>query len=452
MFTRILMAVVLALAAFVPERGAMARDRLSLIRDAEVENTIRAFGAPIFTAAGLDPESVRVILVNDTDLNAFVAGGMNLFINTGLLIRADHPGQVIGVIAHEAGHIAGGHLARLEEALRNATAESILAMVLGAAAGVASGRGDVAAAVMMGGQHMAGRGLLSYSRAQESAADQAAVRFLDSAGVSAKGLLEFMDILGDQEALLTSRQDPYVRTHPMTRDRSDFLRHHLEGSKLAEAPLPPAFVELHRRMRAKLYAFLEPSAQTFQRYREDDTSLEARYARAIALYRKPDMDKALVAIDALIAERPKDPYFRELKGQMLFENGRMKEALAAYREAVRLLPEQPLLRINLGQVETESNDPALLPKAQENLEFAVAHEPENSFAWRLLAVAYGRAGKEAMASYALANYNLLTRRLPEAIFHAGRAERSLPVGSPAWLRVQDVRNEAERLKEERKRD
>ncbi len=420
-----------------------AQQRISMIRDAEIESIIRAYATPLFSAAGLDPQAIRVHLVNDRSLNAFVANGLNMFINTGLLMRAEHAGQVIGVIAHETGHISGGHLARLREGLANASAESIIAMVLGAAAAVATGRPDAGAAIMMGGQHMSERGLLAYTRDMERQADQAAVNLLERSGQSARGLMEFLDILADQELLTVGRQDPYVRTHPISRDRVEFVRDFLTRSKYAGAPLPPEFAEMHRRMRAKLIGFIEPG-RALQIYKENDPAIDARYARAIAYSRRPDYPRALALIDGLIAERPDDGYFHELKGQILFESGKAAEALPPYQRAVELLPDEPLLRIDLARVQIERDDPQLLKAAIANLEHARRRENESPELWRLLAVAYGRDGQLGMASLAQAERALLQRRYGEARAFAERAERQLPNGSSGWLRAQDIRQAAER--------
>jgi len=422
------------------------------IRDAEVENTIRDFCTPIFQVAGLDPQAVRFLLLNDPTLNAYVAGGQNIFIHTGLIIRSENPGQLIGVIAHETGHIVGGHLIRLNDAVASASTEAILAMLLGAAAGAVSGNGQAAAGVMMGGQEMAMRNLLAFSRSQEQQADQMAMRFLDESHWSARGLLEFFNILGDQELLVSTRQDPYVRTHPLTRDRVAFVREHVEKSPYSDRAWPADWVERHRRIKVKLAAFLDPPAKTLLRYKEDDLSLEGRYARAIALYRKPDLDAARRLIDGLIAERPQDPYFWELKGQMLFENGRGGEAVEPYRKAVEFLPNSALLRIGLGQAEIETEDPALLPDAAANLTIAVRLEPEDAFAWQQLAIAFGRDGKDGMASYALAEYFLLAGKLPEANYHANKAEELLGHKGPIWLRLQDIKAQAAEVKAVQDRD
>ena len=236
---------------------------------------------------------MEIHLVKDNQINAFVAEGLNLFINTGLIVRTEHAGQLIGVIAHECGHIAGGHLVKGRGEMENANYKSLASMILGAAAMVASRRGDVGSAIMLGGNEMAERSYLAFSRTIEGSADTAALTFLDNLHLSARGFLEFMEILGDQELLVTARQDPYVRTHPLTRDRVDEVRHHVQVSPWSDAPVPPAYVEPHRRMKAKLIAFMEPPVTTFYRYKEDDKSLEARYARAIAYYRKPDLDNAI---------------------------------------------------------------------------------------------------------------------------------------------------------------
>ncbi|HLO76411.1 MAG TPA: M48 family metalloprotease, partial [Magnetospirillum sp.] len=413
MLTRLflLATLVLALAAPVAPASAQQTARRSFIRDAEVENTIRAYATPLFQAAGLDPDGVRIHLLVDPSLNAFVAGGQNMFFHTGLLVRSENANQLIGVIAHETGHISGGHLIKIQDAVGNASTEALLGILAGAALGAASGRGDLGAAVMMGSQEAAMRNLMSFSRTQEGSADQAGLSFLEATGQSSKGLLEFFEILGDQELLVSARQDPYVRTHPLTRDRVSNVREFVGKSRYSNTPSRPEFVEMHRRMRAKLFAFLEPPVRTFQRYRENDNSIDARYARAIAAYRKPDLDTALPLIDGLIAERPDDPYFRELKGQMLFENGRGAEALAPYRKAVGLLPGNALLRVGLAQVEVEQEDPALLDDAKANLNKALQAEPDNHGGWRLLAIAHGRLGEDGMAAYAMAEQTLLEGKL-----------------------------------------
>ena len=439
-------------------RDASAQS-LEFIRDAEIENTIRMYATPLFRQAGVDPAAVDIHLVKDPQLNAFVAEGLNLFLNTGLIIRTDHAGQLIGVIAHECGHIAGGHLVKGQDAIANAMTEGLAAMVLGMAAVIAASHSDQSAinhgyavpdntgaamgAVLMGSEDVAMKSYAAFSRTIEGSADTAALTFLDNLHMSARGFLEFMELLGDQELLVTSRQDPYVRTHPLTRDRIDEIRHHVENSPWSDVPVPPQFAEPHQRMRAKLAAFLQPPSSTLFQYKESDHSIAARYARAIAYYRIPDLDHALPLIDGLIAERPEDPYFHELKGQILFENGRPAEAIPEYKLSVQYLSDNALLREELGQVEVEAEDPAQLADAKEQLVFATRRDPENAEAWRLLATAYGRGGDEVMAAGSMAEYALLVGRYAEAVHDANKALKGLKPGTPAAIRMEDVRNQAE---------
>jgi predicted Zn-dependent protease len=425
----------------LPIRASYAHgdgDSISLLRDAEIEHTIRVFVTPIFRAAGLNPDSVRVHLINDIQLNAFATNGQNIFINAGLLIRSENPIQVIGVVAHETGHIAGGHLARSEEAYENLFTESLVGMVLGAAAAVASHNGGAASAAILGSQQIAERSALAYSRGQEARADQAAVTFMDRAGDSSKGLLDFLEILGGQEALLIGHMDPYVVDHPISAERVDSLRQRAEKSPYYNAPTPPAWTEMHARMRAKLIGFLQPLGAILQTYPESDKSVAARYARAIGYYRIPELGKALPLIDQLIAEQPNDPYFLELKAQMLFENGRVKESVPIYDAAVKAAPTEPLIRYELGQAQITTEDAALFKIATNNLEQAVRADPDNPGAWYHLAIAYDRDGKSAMAALASAERSLLIGQPADAKHFAQRARGALPTGSPGAIRADDI--------------
>jgi predicted Zn-dependent protease len=439
--------LVLALGLAVFSNAAGAKS-FSFIRDAEIENTIRTYGTPLFAQAGLTPSSVRVYIVNDSSLNAFVAGGQNIFINTGLLLAAETPNQLIGVIAHETGHISGGHLARVQDALRDASAQSILAFVLGAAA-VVAGQGQAGGAIIGGGTQVAERTLLKYTRVQEAAADQAALRFLDQSGQSARGLLEFFEKLGDQEALLTSSQDPYVRTHPLSRDRVDTVAAHIRQSPNADKPDSPALVEAHARMLAKLTAFLKNPITTFRTYPLEDRSVAARYAHVIAFHKQNKTQQALSGIDELIAEEPNNPYFHELKGQVLLESGNPDAAVGPYSRAVELVPDESLLRAALGQAQVNASSDSYVDDAIENLLLATNQSPQEASGWRWLAMAYGRKGDVGMASLATAQRYLLAGRANDALGQAMRAEKLLPEGTPAHLRAQDIRQAAQTMLEKK---
>lgn len=424
--------------------------RLSLIRDAEIEDIIRAYATPLWMVAGLVPDSIDIHIVNDDSLNAFVAAGQNLFINTGLLMRSENASQVIGVIAHESGHIAGGHLSRTQDAIENAGTATILGLLLGGAA-MATGRPDVGAAVLQGSSQAAFNNFLSFSRAQESAADTAALRFLDGTGQSAKGFAEFFDILGEQELLSASQQQPYARTHPLSRDRVEAVRAFIAKSRYSATPTKPEFVVMHARMKAKLMGFLRPLQTVLRTYPESDTSLAGRYARSIAYYRVANLPKATGLIDQLIAELPNDPYFHELKGQMLFENGRGVEALPSYERAVSLDPGSSLLRVELAHAQIERNDPALRQKAIEHLQFALTKEPNEAMTWRYLATAYGQNDQMGESSLALAEEAFLLHKNNDAIGLARRAQGLFQKGSANWLRASDIIALAEEAQKKRDR-
>jgi len=426
--------------AFVRDAAAQG---VNILRDAEIETIIRTYATPIFHAAGLDAGAVHVYVVQDQTLNSFVAGGQNLFMNSGTILRSETPNQLIGIIAHETGHIAGGHLARSEEALRHASIESIIALVVGAAAAAATGNGGAGAAAILGGTSMAQRSFLQFSVTQEASADQAGLSYLDRTQQSARGLLQFFEILQQEELLSAAHQDPYMRTHPLTTQRVEYVREHVAHSPYSDRPDPPDFIEMHKRMKAKLRGFLSPPAQTLGEYPESDKSIAARYARAIAWYRIPDLKKSVPAIDALIHDEPNNSYFHELKGQMLFENGRIGEAVGPYEQAVRLNPESALLRIELSQVLLETNDDKLVPKALANLNEAVRFEDRNPDAWRFLGIAYGRSHNIGMMALCLGEQGIAEGDYKMARQQATRAIQILPAG-PAKQRALDIQSEAKR--------
>jgi predicted Zn-dependent protease len=411
--------------------------KLSFIRDAEIEHILRTYSTPIFKAAGLEPSAVSIYLVKDKSLNAFVAGGQKLFINTGLLMKTKSPGQIIAVIAHETGHISGGHLSGIREAMKNSSAASVLATVLGGLAAI-GGHKQVGTAITAGGKGMSTRSYLQYSRTQEGSADAAAMRFLEQTGQSAVGMLSFFKVLGDQELLSVSRQDPYYRSHPLTRERMSAVSAFIKFSKYSAKPDPPSFIQSHARLKAKLKAFTGTPSSTLGVYKEGDSRVEARYARAIAYYRIPDLPKALPLIDGLINEYPADPYFHELKGQVLFENGHINDSIFHYEKAVKLSKGSHLLNRALGRVLIETGNPALLQQAIENLSIAVDADESDSFTWRLLGTAYGKAGKLGQSSLALAEEALLNRKQADARHHAERASSLLKKGTPQWTHAKDI--------------
>lgn len=410
---------------------------ISLIRDTEIENTIRLLATPIFEVAELTPSRIQIYLVNDRSINAFVSGGENLFINTGLLMASDNLTQVTGVIAHEVGHIAGGHLARTRNALKRQQPLSILALVLGGAV-IAAGETGTGSAIIATGPEAMKRSFLAYSRTQESSADQAAILFLEKTRQSGRGFVQFMQKIADQEFLSPDQQDPYVRTHPISRDRITRIIALVEQSPYKDAEPSQELKTRYRRMLGKLRGFLNPITTTLGMYKETDSSIEARYARAIAHHRRSDFDQAMVIMDSLIAEYPDDPYFHELKGQLLRERGHIQEALVYYQKAVELAPSSHLMRLTIGEMQLNMEDEALLEGAIEHIRYAISVESNIPFFWRLLAIAYGRKGNEGMRALAMGEEAFLQGKPEKATFHARKAVELLASDSPGWLQADDL--------------
>lgn len=424
--------VLVALAIWTQQAAAQ-----SLIRDAETERFIRVISEPVFVAAGLNPQAVDTYLINASSINAFVTGGQNVFMHTGTLQQANTPNEIIGVMAHETGHITGGHLSSRREAFESASAPAIVGYLLGVGA-IALGAGDVGLALITGGQTVAQRGLLAYTRTQEASADQAALDFLERTGQSGQGLVSFFDKLADQEALSTRSQDPYIRTHPLSRDRISALQNRVDKSPFRNVKDPEEWQEMLDLVQGKLHGFLDRPQVTFRRFPESDQSAPARYARAIAYYKIPNTERAIAEMDALIADYPDNPYFQEFKGQALFESGRAAEAVQPYEAADRILPNQPLIMVGLGRALLGTGDPANTTRAREILERATQLERDYPTAFRLLAQAYADEGNQSMAALSTAEQNLAAGRLPEAKQWASRAQRELPEGSPAWQRADDI--------------
>lgn len=412
---------------------------LIIIRDTEIENQIREWALPIFKAADMDPDTVKIILVQDDAVNAFVAGGSNIFFYTGLLTRAENAGEIVGVLAHELGHIKGGHLIAGRKAMERASYESILGMILGVGAAIATGDGNAAAAIGTGGASMAQRRYLANSRVFESSADQAALTFMQDAHMSPDGLISFLGKLESEDMLPYDQQSEYMRSHPITRDRIEALNTRAAGSPYKDTPYPKEWDEQQARMKAKLVGFINP-AQVAWDYSDRDTSLPAQYARAIAAYRTNKVEQSLKDVDGLLALEPQNPYFLELKGQMLMDFGRVRESIPYYQKSVDILGDAPLIRMSLGhaQLESANGNPEQIRVAITQLERSLKSEPRSTKIHRLLATAYGQLGDENEAKLHLAEEAVLQRKISYAKKLVESVKASSPQGSRAWIQAQDL--------------
>jgi len=416
-----------------------------IVRDAEIEQLLREYSQPLLKAAGLAQQNIQVVIINQRSFNAFVADGRRIFINAGAIMEANTPNQVIGVLAHETGHIAGGHLSRLRDELRTATTASIIAMILGGAAMVAGARsgssgggGQAGMAALSAPQAAIQNSLLAYVRSQEDAADRAGVRYLTATGQSAKGMAETFKRLADQILYASQQIDPYMQSHPLPAERVRALEGLARSSPHWDKTDSPAMQARHELARAKLYGFIDPRDGVGRRYPISDNSVAARYARAIAAYRFGNVPGAIQQIDALIQLQPQNPYFHELKGQALLEAGRPADAIAPLRRAVQLAPNPSLIQIMLGQALLATNNKAYADEAVTLLEAASRREPESPEAFEQIALAYGRKGDLARADLASAQASFARGDLKTARALAGRAKSRFPVGSPGWVRADDI--------------
>lgn len=424
----------------------------SILRDAETEALLNDMAEPLIRAAGLRPADVRILLIGDKSINAFVAGGQIVYIHSGLIENADNANQVQGVIAHELGHVAGGHVVRTDGADR-ATTISLVSLLLGAVA-IAAGAGEAGMGVMAAGQQAALGSYLAYSRVQEATADAAGARYLSAAGISGRGSVDFFMTLQNQEFRYNIPQDDeqaYGRTHPLSGDRIRFLRDTYQADAAWDAPTDPALETRFQRVKAKLGGFVNEPQLTLRRFPDSDNSTAAHYARAYAWHKSAHPDRALNEVAALVRSAPDDPYFLELEGQVLLESGRPADAVAPLRRAVAGTAQQPLIAALFGHALIATEDEGNYPEAETVLRAAVNRDNDNPFAWYQLGIVYAHNGDEPRAALATAERYVLTGQAGLALASAETAMAGLPDGTPDWLRAQDIALVARaRLEEERR--
>jgi predicted Zn-dependent protease len=417
-----------------------------LLRDAETEQLLREYTRPILRAAGLEKQNIQVVIINDPVFNAFVADGRRIFVNFGAIMQSQTPNQLIGVLAHETGHLAGGHLAKMREQIAHAQTSMIIAMLLGAGAVVAGARSNstngsltnVGAAAIAAPQELIHNSLLAYQRSQEENADRAGVKFLTATGQSAKGMYDTFKRFSDESLFAAHNADPYMQSHPMPVERVAALEEIAHSSPYWDKKDDPALQARHDMVRAKISAFLERQDTVYRRYPLSDTSLPGRYAHAIATYRHGDLRNALTQIDALIQLQPANPYFYELRGQALLEGGKPAEAIAPLRKAVQLSGNNALIEMLLGQALVATDNNAYSAEAIEILRAAVARETEAPLGYQQLAMAYARKGDYAEADLASAQAAYLRGDNKTARDLASRAKTRFAIGTPGWVRADDI--------------
>ncbi len=439
------LAVAAALAASPKSAVAQPEKGLPVLRDTETEQLLRDYSRPILRAAGLEKQNIQIVIINDSVFNAFVADGHRIFVNYGALMQSETPNQIIGVLAHETGHLAGGHLARLREQLARAQTQLIIATLLGVGALAASsatnssaGLASAGAAGVSAPQEVIRRSLLSYQRQQEENADRAGVKFLTATGQSAKGMYETFKRFSNDSLFAAHGADPYVQSHPMAADRVAALEEIARSSPYWDKKDDPALQLRHDMMRAKISAFLERQDTVYRRYPLTNDSLPSRYAHAIATYLHGDLRAALAQIDGLIERQPANPYFYELRGQALLEAGRPLEAIGPLRKAVKLSDNAPLIEMLLGQALVASDNKAYTDEAITILRAAVERETEAPLGYTQLAMAYGKKGDLAQADLASAQAAYVRGDNKTAREIAARAKTRFSIGTPGWIKADDI--------------
>lgn len=430
-----LVALLLGLALL--SRPAMAQQ---ILRDAETEAFLQQISAPLIQAAGLSPNNVQVLLIDDPSINAFVAGGQIVWIHSGLLIAADNANEVQGVIAHELGHIEGGHVIRSSEGIKTATGITLVSLLLGAAA-IAAGGPEAGVGIMSAGQQAALGKYLAFSRTQESSADLAGARYLSKAGISGRGSLDFFKKLQNMEyryRLRDDLDDGYASTHPLSADRIAILTDLYQKDPAWNAKTPPAEEAEFERIKGKLFGFVSDPAQTLRTYPPSDQSIPAHYARAYAWHKSAYPEKTMAEVDALIAAGPHDPYFLEMEGQVLLENGHPADAIPPLREAVRLTNSEPLIAALLGHALVATEDRSHYAEAEQVLRAAVSKDRDNPFAWYQLGLAYEQQGDSARAALATAERASLEGDDGTALRSAQAAMAGIPKGTSDYLRAEDI--------------
>jgi len=427
----------------------------SILRDAETEQLLKDMLAPLVEASELEVGNVEVVLINDGSINAFVAGGQVIYVHSGLIEAADSANEVQGVLAHELGHITAGHAVRFDERTKAANGITILSLLLGIGAALAGG-GQAAIGVIAAGQQAAISSFLSFNRDQEAGTDLAGARYLAGAGISGKGMISFFEKLRGNEirsGYSQSDEAAYARTHPLTGDRIQVLRGLLDKNAGWDTPPDPAIQERFARAKAKLSGYLSAPSRTLTAFPPSDNSIKAHYARAYAYHKDARVDLALAETDALLAAEPDNPWFLELKGQVLLESGRPVEALVPLRRATDLTLSQPLIAGLLGHALIATENEANFAEAENVLRASVQKDRYNPFAWYQLGVVYAARGDIPRAQLASAEQQVMNRLFPEAMRSAQAAEAALPYGSADWIRAQDValeaRGELERMKKKR---
>ncbi|GAA0559168.1 M48 family metalloprotease [Rhizomicrobium electricum] len=423
--------------AFWLQIGPASAQGISLLQDTETERLIRSYEEPILGVAGIDPNAVKMYIVGDTSLNAFVAEGQNIFVNTGLFIQLKNPNELIGVLAHETGHMAGGHLTRGTDAIAKAEIPMLLSMALGIGAAIA-GAGEAAMVLMGVGQSAAAAQFFQFSRVQEATADQMGQKYLRAIHQSGMGMVNVFERMANEEAMIVKNPEQFATSHPASRDRVENMRQIAEASPYRDVPDSPQAIHAYEMVKAKIIGFQLPVQDVLYRYPVTNKSAPARYARAMVYMRQPNLKMALEEINSLIKEEPKNPFFYEVLGQIYVSMSQPLKGIEPYQKSVNLMPDAPELRVALAAAQIATGQKTYEQKAIDNLKIAMQQDSESPFGWYQMAQAYSDLGNPAMADLATAERYYSVGDLRKSAVFAMRSRQKLAKGSPDWERANDI--------------
>ena len=436
--------IITILALLLPVISDSYARNLSIIRDEETERFLTEVSEPVFSAAGLNPESVEIVIVNDPSINAFVSGGQKIFINTGLIMQADDASEVIGVIAHEAGHVKSAHLIQKGKDFEHANLGTIAGYVLGLGSVLAGAPPEAGIAISSASQNVAMRNVLSYSRDYENSADRSALNILSEVGVSPRGLVNLLDKLMRKRKLSADIQDKYMLTHPVSEERINHINNYIQRNPEIDKPTPPEIARRFERIKAKIHGFLSDPKDTEKLY-GNKRGEAARYAIAIANHKKANFARSLSILSELLRKYPYDPYYKELKAQFLFEQGKIMESVLQYREVLNMLGNSGLIRLKLANALLALNNMKAYEEAKGQLKALVLTEPRNITAIKKLGIAYGKLGQYDKSYLYLAESAVIAKDIKNAKFYLKKAEKLVDKTSQQYSKLKSLKKELAKI-------
>lgn len=408
----------------------------TLINDTEIEKEITNIIMPIAKAADIPENRLKIYIVRDDSFNAFVRGGEDIFVYTGLLKQIKNPNALRAVVAHELGHTIGGHMVQISQRMHDEIVRALIIQTLGVGLMVAGGNPSAGAGVMAGATGIAQQSLLSFSRDEERMADDMAIDLMIRANQNPNGLIEVFEQMRDISGEFESRINPNRINHPLTSERMNNAK--LKISKLKKIPTQQksAIAQENKNyeiLRAKLIGYLDTDKNVIIKYPYTDKSDAAIYARAIANMQSGNLDTAKTGTQTLIARNPNNPYYYELLGDIEYQYGAYDDSVASYEKSLKLTKNAPQIETALALVLSERNKLGDKERAKELCKRVILTEPSPLSYWILARVTDGGESDWAMAEY----YNMNGDK-KNAKKYAKSAQKKSKKDSPEYIKSEDI--------------